>query len=364
MASLRMKPLEARITALARMPATAVSLRDLYRFGSRPNTERRLQNALFLQHELPIRMSQRIVELRSLPFGLSNSEQVRSVIDWYSTYVDQLTSFPIPKTDDDERSFTELLSSNIQGNSTVPTMLSLAVRAASQRESEAGSSRARSPTEHARNALRHSMAQSVLDRFFTARIGLRFLMEHHLHSQEEYSQQGWAGIIKENFCPSEVIQAAIDDATQLCVDDLGDAPPVRVKLPAGGATLTHVPSHIHYILTELLKNAMRAVTSRHLATGTLPDIAVTVAFGADDTCIRISDEGGGIPMDAMDQIWNYAYTTAPTPLAVMLDDREYPPQQLRQSALAGYGMGLPLSRLYAQVSGEWRAGGGRRVLEW
>ena len=69
--------------------------------------------------------------------------------------------------------------------------------------------------------------------------------------------------------------------------------------------------------------------------------------------VRISDEGGGIALAEASSIWRYAYTTAPTPLVEVDDDAQSnrPPQTLRRSALAGYGMGLPLSRLYAQYLG-------------
>ena len=89
-----MHVLEARIAALARQKATAVSLRDLYKFGHKPSRSVRLHNALFLQHELPIRMAQRIEELRTLPFGLHQSPAILQVIDWYSSFVDTLTAMP------------------------------------------------------------------------------------------------------------------------------------------------------------------------------------------------------------------------------------------------------------------------------
>ena len=47
----------------------------------------------------------------------------------------------------------------------------------------------------------------------------------------------------------------------------------------------------------------------------------------------------------MSQVWRYAWTTAPTPLIELEERGSRPPQMLRRSALAGYGMGLPLSRL-------------------
>ena len=75
--------LQERIAELARQRATAVSLRDLWKHGHKPSPSVRLQNAIFLQHELPIRMAQRIEELRNLPFGLAADERIEHAARTY-----------------------------------------------------------------------------------------------------------------------------------------------------------------------------------------------------------------------------------------------------------------------------------------
>lgn len=54
--------------------------------------------------------------------------------------------------------------------------------------------------------------------------------------------------------------------------------------------------------------------------------------------IKISDRGGGIPRSQTDHLFKYMYSTAPQPSK---SDAHTVP-------LAGYGYGLPLSRLYAR----------------
>lgn len=53
---------------------------------------------------------------------------------------------------------------------------------------------------------------------------------------------------------------------------------------------------------------------------------------------QMSDRGGGIPRSQMDNLFKYMYSTAPQPSK---SDAHTVP-------LAGYGYGLPLSRLYAR----------------
>ena len=86
-------------------------------------------------------------------------------------------------------------------------------------------------------------------------------------------------------------------------------------------TFTYVPMHLHYILTELLKNSVRATVEVHGdrcdETGEeLPRVRVVVASGNKDVSIKVSDEGGGIPYDSMDKCWSYVHSSVkwePTP---------------------------------------------------
>jgi pyruvate dehydrogenase kinase 2/3/4 len=62
--------------------------------------------------------------------------------------------------------------------------------------------------------------------------------------------------------------------------------------------------------------------------------------------LQVSDEGGGIPRSGVARIWTYMYSTAKVPLPDMEAVAEEQP-----AVLAGYGYGLPLSRLYTRYFG-------------
>ena len=223
--------LDLRIAKLARQPATAISLRDLYKAGHKPSRSVRLQNALFLQRELPIRMAQRIVELKSLPFGLHRSTNILTVIDWYTSFFNTLASMPKLETCEDEHRFTEVIETQLQTPSLVAVMLSAAVSQAGASVEDPGGRHYGGDGGSSGGVTRQQTVdymQSALDRFFTARIGLRFLMEHHIRSFR-VQEEGWSGIIRANFDPTEVIRQASDDATQLC--EVGSARPPSPHLP-------------------------------------------------------------------------------------------------------------------------------------
>jgi len=63
--------------------------------------------------------------------------------------------------------------------------------------------------------------------------------------------------------------------------------------------------------------------------------------------IKVSDEGGGIPRSGLASIWTYLYSTAKSQVKMetLQDDEDGP------AVLAGYGYGLPISRLYARYFG-------------
>jgi pyruvate dehydrogenase kinase 2/3/4 len=74
---------------------------------------------------------------------------------------------------------------------------------------------------------------------------------------------------------------------------------------------------------------------------------LVVAEGAEDVTIKVSDEGGGIPRSGLPRIWSYLYSTAKERVQM----EELDPTTDGPVVLAGYGYGLPISRLYARYFG-------------
>lgn len=145
-------------------------------------------------------------------------------------------------------------------------------------------------------------------------------------------------------------------------------------------TFPYVPTHLHYIMLELLKNSMRATVEYHGVDADYPPIKVVIADGKDneDVIIKVSDEGGGIPRSNMKRIWSYVsvkydpsdcfnvccpyltltclsyeqlFTTAdPEIQEGMVAFNENVDHSI-DSPLAGLGYGLPISRSYTRYFG-------------
>ena len=194
---------------------------------------------------------------------------------------------------------------------------------------------------------------AFLDRFYLCRIGIRVLIGQYLALRQPPVDH-YVGIICSVTSPYEIVKRAIDDAAFMCTRKYGDAPEV---IMSGRLDLTfpYVPTHLHYIMLELLKNSMRATVEWHGPDADFPPIKVIIADGSDneDVVIKVSDEGGGIPRSNVEKIWSYLFTTADPSIQegmVGVSQNEAVDHGI-DSPLAGLGYGLPISRSYCRYFG-------------
>lgn len=205
-----------------------------------------------------------------------------------------------------------------------------------------------------------------LDKFYTARTNVRMLVQQHIEmfGQEKRDNSSMIGMIDPHCKPALVAHDAALDAKVfflslfvfdlmkfwqgVCESTFGIAPKVEIVLPTGNAELSYIPAHLYYILFELLKNSMRATVETH-KNGPLPSIRVIIVEGEEDLTIKISDEGGGIKRSGVPLIFSYLYSTAQLPSDLSLDLSNH--YSSHHAPLAGFGFGLPLSRVYARYFG-------------
>ncbi|KAK0203882.1 mitochondrial pyruvate dehydrogenase [Desarmillaria ectypa] len=191
--------------------------------------------------------------------------------------------------------------------------------------------------------------QAWLDRFYLSRIGIRFLIGQHIALNSEQSHDDYVGIICTNANVHDIVQEAIENARFVCEEHYAmfKGPPVQLICPPD-LCFPYVPGHLSHIVFELLKNSLRAVVERFGvdAENGYPPIKVVVVEGTEDITIKISDEGGGIPRSAIPLIWTYMYTT----MEGQGVSEDFNASDFK-APMAGFGYGLPLSRLYARYFG-------------
>lgn len=314
-----------------------VSLKQMLLFGR--DEEKFLELAKFLHLELPIRLARRVIELENLPYNLSKMPSVEKVHGWYLNSFSLLRSTTIPQNLEEAKEFKDVLERILtKHNNVVPTL----AKGIIELKQIMGDSEEKI-VDHC------PFLQDFLDRFFMARIGIRILIGHYTALFDQSSE--FVGMFEKNCSVKNVVQNAIDDAAMVCDQVYGSYPDVEIRGKKDIA-ISYIPGHIHHIVFELLKNSMRAVVEAHgNSSKELPPIQIFLNDGEDDISIKISDLGNGIPRSVIKKIFAYSYTTVKNP-PDLIDDTQAPQLAgLTNVPMAGYGYGLPLSRLYAHAFG-------------
>lgn len=193
--------------------------------------------------------------------------------------------------------------------------------------------------------------QSFLDRFYMSRIGIRMLIGQHiaLTDQSHHRDPNYVGVICTRTNVQDLAQEAIENARFVCEDHYGLFEAPRIQLVCNpDLNFMYVPGHLSHMLFETLKNSLRAVVETHgMDKQEFPVTKVIVAEGKEDITIKISDEGGGIPRSAIPLVWTYMYTTVDSTPSL---DPDFDKSDFK-APMAGFGYGLPISRLYARYFG-------------
>jgi pyruvate dehydrogenase kinase 2/3/4 len=371
-------PME-QVRELAMEAPTPLTLQQMRSFADAGN-KLRIVSAKFLHKELQSRFARAILELSDLPVGLSQTASVQQAISVYRHELMYINSVKPPSTVEEELRFTEnLRNAKNRGSNLVPLICY------GLHELQT--------TDLGKNALKLESVQvdiqERLDKFFLGRIGIRMLIGHHVESL------GRMGGRVHMLNVEEIVHTACDRATKLCIQYMGEAPRIEFHAAANmSAPFMYVQSHLHHMVFELVKNAMRATVEHHhhnrrhkrsgkvnrrvrvmdpcsrpldfvipsvedvsgvtiypdvskyTVSGEMPPIQIVMCQGNEDLTIKISDEGGGVPRSKWNKLWHYDYTTSP-PCPPMSSNSYH---SFRQHFCGG-GYGLPIARLFARYFG-------------
>ncbi|GBP29776.1 [Pyruvate dehydrogenase [Eumeta japonica] len=285
-----------------------------------------------------LRLANIMKEIALLPENLLRMPSVGLVNQWYERSFEEIIQFEKvdPEPDVLSKFCERLVHIRNRHADVVPTMAQGVLELKESHEVDA-------VTEHS--------IQYFLDRFYMSRISIRMLINQHtllfgetLGKQASVNGIGNGGRHIGSIDPAcdvvGVVRDAYENAKFLCDRYYLDSPDLELMqhgVPSGRPMpIVYVPSHLYHMLFELFKNAMRAVMEH--CEGSPPPVQVNLVQGQEDICVKISDRGGGIPRSVTDLLFKYMYSTAPQPSKS--DSQNVP--------LAGYGYGLPISRLYAR----------------
>ncbi|XP_060527043.1 pyruvate dehydrogenase (acetyl-transferring) kinase, mitochondrial isoform X2 [Cylas formicarius] len=313
-----------------------LSIKKFIDFGLNASEEK---SYIFLRKELPVRLANIMKEIALLPENLLRMPSVMAVNDWYMRSFHEIIEFEKknPSPDTLEHFCNELVKIRNRHSDVVETMAQGVLELKESHDVDVH-------TEHS--------IQYFLDRFYMSRISIRMLINQHtllfggqLENAPGPNKSKYIGCIDTQCDIVSVIKDAYENARFLCDQYYLASPDLIIKQAHHNdlekeqyINIVYVPSHLYHMLFELFKNSMRAVMEYHSSADQHPPITVTVSKGKEDICLKMSDQGGGIGRSTTDHLFKYMYSTAPQPSK---SDAHTVP-------LAGYGYGLPISRLYAR----------------
>lgn len=373
------KVTDSDIARLAAKPLHPLTLADLCSHGRPPLSEQDLlQSANFTLGILPVRLAHRIQALRALPYIVVANPNVNKI---HNNYLHSLSTL-LPYADHpiesltEETAFTEVMADLVQTHANTIAVL------------------ARGFLE-ARKYITKDEITRFLDEHLRARIGTRLIAEQHLalhfSSQPHANQENrapqppdsYVGVIDTALKPIDIIHICEHTVGEICELKYGVRPTVQI-IGSSETTITHIPMHLEYILTELLKNSFRATIEAGMER---EPIEITIAPTPASTeqqdtgqspwpdsrpmthpiqpltatpgvTLRIRDRGGGIDPANYGKLWEYGFTTfneeeileaaggsGVAGLDALSGDGA------SGSSLAGLGYGLPLGRAYAEYFG-------------
>ncbi|KAL9583748.1 MAG: hypothetical protein Q9203_004947 [Teloschistes exilis] len=337
--------------------ARPISLRQLTFFGRTLTESRLISSANYVRKELPTRLAHRLRDMQTLPYVVVTNPHMSHVYELYYKAFENLRRVREIKSVEDNDRYCKLISETLQEHLTVIPKLAMGII-------------------ECQSLMRPEEMDKFMNTLLRSRISRRVIAEQHLALTETFHSPWHFPDAKQQYDPNadfvgevflrcnarEVVEECSQRAKSLAKEALGSdrrLPEVRLEGHLD-ATFPYILSHLQYIVGELLRNSMQAVVekSEHLAGNPAP-VEVLICEAPQHVIIRISDQGGGIPKDILPSLWSFGkgprsrihlenLVQVPKMAATM---QELKPSQHSIGGGVpgtGAGMGLPMSRVYAE----------------
>ena len=353
-----------------------VSLRQLTFFGRVLTKDRLLRNANYVREELPIRIAHRIRDMQTLPYVVLTNAHLSYVYDLYYSAFEKFSKIKEIKSVEENDHFCAVIRTMLQEHLTVIPRLAMGVI-------------------ECQSMLSGEKMDTFVNTLLRARISRRVIAEQHLaltdtfHScwhfpDAKMHRDEAVDAIGDVFLrcnASQIVTECADRIKHLAKVTYGPAtilPSVSLEGHLE-ATFPYILSHLQYIVGELLRNSVQALVETAASDGTAPPpIHVLISESPQHVIIRISDQGGGISQEEMKTLFAFSksrrskvrlenFSQVPKMSATMQElqtvqrtsavttterGSHAPGDSLSsltsRSPSLRLGMGLPMSRVYAQ----------------
>jgi len=311
--------LRAEVTHFSSMERLPLTLENLLRFSSSPR-----RAAEFVREEIAKRFAARISVLQEIEGWRHHPE----IVELEECYTMSFGEVRMSEVGDTLKDFTATIERLKQRQKKVLPLLGQAMH-------------------------RRVLTQEWMENFSRNRVATEMLTSQYMAvvDQERRGVEFITGIVEPACDPAQICERAANMAKRLCQAHTGLEPVIEVEVRTKTSScFSFIPMYLQYILIELLKNSCTAmVNAAYLSTSSIADpymclnakpISIVICSDDKNVAIRISDQAGGIPFEVGDKIWEYCNSGG-----------ERQTDYAGGSGLAGYGIGLPLARLYTTYLG-------------
>ena len=268
----------------------------------------------FLKKEMAIRIAQMIMELQRLPKDLHEEKVCMMTMAKYSTTFKEVIEFQeMEPSDDVLKNFKGKLVTFRKRHEDTDVEIGLACKLMKKKKEML----AIGPAEKEEIDQLFSSLRIVLDRFFTSRISIHMITNHHLELfSKDRVVPSEVGLIRRKCDIRSILSDAADEATMYVEDMYMACPKVDIRMYKNAREITEpvvgalVPSHLKIIFEAVLKNSMRATVEHHFNDlKNLPPVTAIICQADDYFTIKISDCGGGMDRDSAARCFMYQYST-------------------------------------------------------
>ncbi len=352
-------------------PIRPISLRQLFFFGRTLTESRLLSSANYLRTELPTRLAHRLRDMQRLPYVVVTNPHLSIVYELYYKSFEAFRRVNTIRTVEDNDQYCKAIGESLKEHLAVIPNLVMGVL-------------------QCQDLVPSNVMDGFVHGMLRARISRRVIAEQHLaltetfnlpwHVPQTSSEHDFVGEVLLRCNAKDVVERCGKVAQELCksIDGAGPiVPDIKIRGHTD-ATFPYVLSHLEYIIGELLRNSIQAVMEKHTdPSKPPPPIEVLICEASQQVIIRFSDQGGGIPRDILPFLWSFnkgprsssrmENLSRVPELEAKMQEVQHPQVEIvkgkiRDSSLSSLasrppglrlGMGLPMSRVYAQY---WAGG--------
>ena len=308
-----------QIKNYSRKRSTPIKFNKLINYSN--NYNNKILRTQFLHKELPIRISQRIIELNQLPYNLLKLNSMSKVYNLYNETFRKLIDFKLPKNLNESNKYSNILETIFKEHAAINNDIANALITYNNNY----------------KMIKHEeeFINKILYNFYMSRLSIRFLIKQHLIINK--NKNNLFGLINEKCNPYNLTQNIIMNIDQMSYIIYKKYPKIIINNDSYKGNFIYIDSHIEYIVTEILKNSVRSTMEFGYNS---PKITIDIKLVKDELIIKISDNGLGFNRKKLNQLFNFTYSNA------LIDNYID-----KKTIIAGYGHGLGLSRIYSRYFG-------------